>query len=280
MEQHLQQIIYYNWRDKMRILDWFKEQYKKVQVSDNKPIEDALFEANKKILEWEIQHEADRDYIANKKEVILQKNIEILDLKYDLTAIQKKLEEAMAKESAKDKELENYWNTKIPKTNLRYSARGKPMDVRKFFTDRNDKAPHYLAGTNDKRALYCLDYVAKKIKYTRDAHGENWQYANETMLLKAGDCEDGAILMANMMLKSGIPYWRIRLNAGDVKGGGHAYVTYLRESDNTWYVMDWCYWYQSSKDFKKTWTDAKNYFGIWFSWNTKYIFAKATLDRK
>ena len=262
------------------IKQYWDEWMQSIAESNDQAFKDIIAEKDSIILSWEIQHEGDVEYINKKKAIIIERDTTILELKSDLTAIQKLLEEAMIKATSKEDELETYWNTKIPKTNLRYSARGSPMDVRKFFTDRNDKAPHYLAGTNDKRALYCLDYVAKKIKYTRDAHGENWQYANETMLLKAGDCEDGAILMANMMLKSGIPYWRIRLNAGDVKGGGHAYVTYLRESDNTWYVMDWCYWYQSSKDFKKTWTDAKNYFGIWFSWNTKYIFAKATLDRK
>lgn len=104
-----------------------------------------------------------------------------------------------------------------------------------------------------------------------------------TFIFKNGlishQCEDGAILMANIMLKSGVPYWRIRLNAGDVQGGGHAYVTYLREKDNKWYVLDWCYWYGDSVNFKKTWKDAKKYFGIWFSWSSKYGFMKDELDR-
>ena len=86
--------------------------------------------------------------------------------------------------------------------------------------------------------------------------------------------------MANMMISASIPPFRIRLNAGDVKGGGHAYVTYLREKDNQWYVMDWCYWYTQSVNFKKKWTDAKNYYGIWWSWNNYAVYKKATLDRK
>jgi len=93
-----------------------------------------------------------------------------------------------------------------------------------------------------------------------------------------GDCEDGAILMANMMLLSGVPYWRIRLNAGDVEGGGHAYVTYLRETDNEWYILDWCYWPSESANFKKKWKDAQKYFGIWGSWNTKYIYGVKPTD--
>jgi len=227
------------------------------------------------------------ELIADSEEcdkIIEDLEIECLDLESDLSITKKLLEEAMAKVKAGENELEEYWNTKIQSVNLKYNARGKPMDVRKFLTERNDKVISFKTGTYDQRATKCLDWVAKNITYTRDKDMHNrsefWQYANETMLTRKGDCEDGAILIANMMLASGIPYWRVRPNAGDVKGGGHCYVTYLREKDNVWYMMDWCYWYYSSKDFKKTWQDAKNYFGIWFSWNTKYIFAKATLDRK
>lgn len=110
-----------------------------------------------------------------------------------------------------------------------------------------------------------------------------------TVIMKNGiithQCEDGAILMANMMINSGVSSWRLRLNAGDVKigngvrRGGHAYVTYLREFDNKWYVLDWCYEYKESVNFKKTWKKAKKYFSIWFSWNLKYIYKNIELDR-
>jgi|GEM_PF-2839916 len=92
-------------------------------------------------------------------------------------------------------------------------------------------------------------------------------------------CEDGAILMYNIALRSGVPYWRMRLNAGDVKGGGHCYLTYCREKDNNFVVMDWCYWpndkHPSDRPLHK---DEKNYYGVWFSWNQKYAFYKAAKD--
>jgi len=181
--------------------------------------------------------------------------------------------------------LEKYWNSKIKPMFITYPARnGKRIDVRKFFTEHNSSVKTFTSGSNDQKALYCHKWVTSNVHYKTDKQTHNanefWQFADETMDSLSGDCEDGAILMANMMVKSGIPYWRVRVNAGDVKGGGHAYVTYLREKDNKWYILDWCYWANESIGFKKTWSSAKKYWGIWFSFNKKYSFAKDKLDRK
>ena len=82
------------------------------------------------------------------------------------------------------------------------------------------------------------------------------------------------------MLMSCIPQWRLRLNAGDVKGGGHCWVTYLAKKDNQWYILEWCYWYDESKGLKKLYKDAEKYFKIWFSWNTKYLYLDETYERE
>jgi len=108
-----------------------------------------------------------------------------------------------------------------------------------------------------------------------------WLFAFETLKLRMGDCEDGAILMANLMIKAGIPYWRIRLNAGDVKNFGHVWITYLRETDNKWVILDWCYHPTAKvRALKKLYSDAEDYFKIWFSWNTKYIFKGEKFERE
>ena len=70
------------------IKQYWDEWMQSIAESNDQAFKDIIAEKDSIILSWEIQHEADRDYIAKKKEVILQKNIEILDLKYDLTAIQ------------------------------------------------------------------------------------------------------------------------------------------------------------------------------------------------
>lgn len=184
--------------------------------------------------------------------------------------------------------LETYWNNKRPKSDITYPARpiaNKSMnyevDPRIFWT--NDKMPTVTGATHDEMAMNALKYVISHVTYTPDKTqftlNEEWLFGYETLSLKKGDCEDGAILMANIMLKSGIPYWRIRLNAGNVQGGGHAWVTYLREADNKWYILDWCYWPNESLNFGRTYREAEKYYSIWFSWNIKYIYADEKFER-
>jgi len=186
--------------------------------------------------------------------------------------------------------LETYWNTKRPATNgYTYPARtildgsvNISMDPRLFWERWDSSIPSFSGEANDAKAMTCLRWVINNIAYTPDVtqfkHIEEWLHAHETFFLRKGDCEDGAILMGNIMLKSGIPYWRIRLNAGDVKGGGHCWVTYLRESDNVWYILDWCYYPNDSLRWLP-WKAAENYFNIWFSFNRDFIFAQDALDK-
>jgi len=190
-----------------------------------------------------------------------------------------------------EEQLEQYWNNVRVPVSYVYNARPiflfdgdyqghVNLDPRVFASISNDPNIPVFKGTYDEIASQALTWVNKHIKYVSEGK-EFWQFYFETLFRKQGDCEDGAILMHAIMLKSGIPYWRIRLNAGDVKGGGHCYVTYLREKDNDWYVLDWCYWYIESKDYGLPWKAAEKYysdsdgkqgFGIWFSFNNKYIF--------
>jgi hypothetical protein len=61
---------------------------------------------------------------------------------------------------------------------------------------------------------------------------EYWAVSYETLERKKGDCDDGAILLYDILRNSGIPAWKLRVNAGyGVNPGtgkqvGHAYVTY------------------------------------------------------
>ena len=176
---------------------------------------------------------------------------------------------------------EEYWNNKHPKQNITYKRSETDglyqIDVRNYFTAFDSSIPMVDGDSNDTKALNALKFIRSNIRYVSDkssyALDEYWAYSYQTLKRRLGDCEDGAILMANITLKSGIPYWRIRLNAGDVKGGGHAYVTYCRETDNQFVVLDWCYWYKhlDIKD-RKLHSEERDYYGIWFSWNQKYSF--------
>ena len=265
-------------------MDWFNLVEIKIYNTDIKQLKD---EKNNLLYEVERLGESN-EFLVGKWEDIQEENEEIKEaFNFVVTQRDKLVDELEAlKKSIEDKPnpLEDYWNNKIKPSVVKYKARrndNKEIDVRTFLTTNNDLTPTVTETTNDKKAIASMKYVKNKITYTqrldKENNGEFWQYANETMKTKDGDCEDGAILMANIMIKSGVPYWRVRVNAGSVNGGGHAYVTYLRESDNKWIVLDWCYWYDSKGIL---WTTAKNYFGIWFSFNNKYAFKKPVLDRK
>jgi hypothetical protein len=203
----------------------------------------------------------------------------VLDTQEELIADLKSQIQIQAAEA----ELETYWNTKRPKADITYLGRSIPnknssykIDVRTFFNP-NDSLLPVFTGTNDEIALAALRYVNGFLTYVSDKENvrlnEYWQFPFETIALKISDCEDGAALIANIMLKSGIPYWRLRLNAGLVEGGAHAYVTYLAE-DNEWYVLDWCFNFDDSvANFKKVpFSKLSKYYAIWFSWNQKYAF--------
>jgi len=166
--------------------------------------------------------------------------------------------------------IETYWNEKRPKELVTWRARdGVEIDVRCFC--QVDGTVKTFKGTNDEIAGKCLRWVIENIKYELD-NGEFWKYPYETLLTNVGDCEDGAFLLATMMEMSKIPYWRIRRNKGYVKGGYHAYVTYLRESDDKWVILDWCYWPNESIGLDNVWSKAEKYFSCDSSWNSKYGF--------
>ena len=180
--------------------------------------------------------------------------------------------------------LEEYWNNKRPKTLWLYPARpnivnpsvNTPVDPRIFFqTDYT--IPRVISGKHDDIAMACLYWVRNNNTYKSEER-EHWQFAYETIERKAGDCDDINILLANMLLMSGIPYWRVRINVGMVKDGGHLFVTYLRESDNEWYVLDAVYYFSECVEYKKKWKDAEKYIEIWASFNKLYMYGDLPKD--
>jgi len=134
----------------------------------------------------------------------------------------------------------------------------------------------------DVKAWLIQKAVCEYMTYVFDeenvGYTEFWQFPFETLALKCGDCEDGAILMASTMVASGIPENRVRVYAGWVKTGdpkqpwgGHGYVAYLRNYDTLPVPLDWCYYPDPNVHiYKKPSLIAnKNYGDVWFSFNNK-----------
>jgi hypothetical protein len=68
-----------------------------------------------------------------------------------------------------------------------------------------------------QQLLYAFDWVRENIEYVNDPT-DQWQSAEDTMILRSGDCEDHAILMATLIRELG---GSARFNLID----GHAFAT-------------------------------------------------------
>lgn len=195
---------------------------------------------------------------------------------------------------------EEYWNNKYPKVTITYEGRWlknygqMSLDVRDFFVNPNSSELQRIVSdwkgkSDDEKALLCQKWVFSNIKYVSDKSQfgleEFWEFPYETLHTKRGDCDDLNILLANLMLASGIPYWKIRLAAANVYDkngnfmGGHCFCTYFVESKNYWVAHDTTYYpdlrpVADRPDYKDSILYGKG--KVWFSWNMKYAFHAGT----
>lgn len=167
-------------------------------------------------------------------------------------------------------DLKNYWDNKHPKNPIVYKGRTIPqktdngiitkhlqIDVKTMFSCNDEIIKNFIktynisGNTNDEKILNIQKCIVQNIKYIGDNLNEGsceyWQFPFETIFLKNGDCEDGSILLASIAINMGVPSYRLRVVGGVVQpnnfapSSGHCYVAYLREFDNQWVAIDWCY---------------------------------------
>lgn len=97
--------------------------------------------------------------------------------------------------------------------------------------------------TDDGMALQAVQYVASQITYATDTSiygvADYWMNPQGVLYYRIGDCEDGASLVASLMLNIGVTPNRIRIYIGESNGVGHCWVAYKRQSDNQWVALDW-----------------------------------------
>jgi len=206
-------------------------------------------------------------------------------------------------------ELKNYWDNKYPKNPVIYRGRSIPqkvngqiiltnleIDVKTMLTTNDSiikkiiRDKNITGANNDEKMLNIQKWVVTNIKYIGDnlSSGvvEYWQFPFETLRLGTGDCEDGALLIAALAINSGIPSFRLRVVAGFVQPaptapqGGHGYVAYLRESDNQWVAIDWCYLQDSNTPvpLKPILKNNLVYKNMWFTFNNEYSWSQKELE--
>lgn len=186
---------------------------------------------------------------------------------------------------------EEWWASRFPEKPVIYNAQdSRPRDVRNFIFPKSyileDIVKKYkLAGKTPEDTMYkCCLFVIDYIKYVGDleARGqqEYWQTPEDTIARRQGDCEDGAILMKSLALCAGIPDWRVKIVAGNVTGGGHAYCTFIRD-DDVQVICDWCYWpNRLPMKARQKFEDEANYQDVWFSFNYAKTYAAAKIVYK
>jgi len=205
--------------------------------------------------------------------------------------------------SISDPATPSFWDDKHPRSPVLYEGRPLPgartawdMDVRRFIYPPGDAVLARLlagfdgdlerarlsmvVGNADAAAWAIQRFVCRVMSYASDdmiGSPEYWLFPGETLALRRGDCEDGAILIASLCRAVGIPAFRIRVAAGLVDPGrgapegGHAWASFLR-ADQTWVALDWCYYADPSVAIAKKVPIAEKleYFGgdrVWFSFN-------------
>lgn len=97
-------------------------------------------------------------------------------------------------------------------------------------------------GCFDFRVRAIVGWVLRNVRYRAKAGRDPWQFPEETLVLRSGDCEDIAFLVASLMLASGISGYHTRVALGHVRDArgsrfDHAWVLYKAES-GSWRLVE------------------------------------------
>jgi hypothetical protein len=211
-----------------------------------------------------------------------------------------------------------YWNSKWEMAPIIYTGRALrgesykkqiDADVKSFIKDNDAILWHVInqaelrQDTPNNTAWAVQKFVCSLLKYSEDDETEDcpefWQFPFEAIQSQVGDCEDGAILIASLLINAGIPSWRVKVCAAQVVAdpifapseselGGHAYCIYLADRTDTerkleWVILDWCYLQdpETSVEEKPLAGDGGQegaYRDIWFTFNDKYSWAQSAFE--
>jgi predicted flap endonuclease-1-like 5' DNA nuclease len=162
---------------------------------------------------------------------------------------------------------------------------------------------HFLKdyGFDNISEVSIREYKKVGITRMRDFEVED----THTFVFKNGiighNCEDGAILIASLLINAGIPSWRVKVCAAQViadptfapsetEEGGHAYCIYLADRPESerkleWVILDWCYLQDPEITIEKKPLAGDGgqegaYKDIWFTFNDQYSWAQSAFEVK
>ncbi|MFW9901611.1 MAG: DUF4332 domain-containing protein, partial [Candidatus Thorarchaeota archaeon] len=214
----------------------------------------------------------------------------------------------------------DYWNNKWEKAPIIYTGRALraevykkqiDVDVKAFIKDNDAILWHVITqvglrkDTPNDTALAIQNFVCNFLKYKYDdvtaEVPEFWLFPFESIQAEIGDCEDGAILIAALLINAGIPNWRVKVTAAEVLAdpifapsdtevGGHSYCLYLADRPDSergleWVILDWCYLQDpevsiEEKPLARDGGTEGAYRDVLFTFNNEYSWAQTALEVK
>ncbi len=138
------------------------------------------------------------------------------------------------------------------------------LDVRNFFVNPDcqelqDIALKFFGLSDVDMADACARWVRENITYKEDEQFDFWQYPSETLARRTGDCEDGAILLANLFRACGWGPGSVFLHVAETPMGFHVFVTLNGK------LFDWPY--PSFAEIPSDWVE-------WYRWNARNAYTK------
>ena len=214
----------------------------------------------------------------------------------------------------------DYWDSKWKKAPIIYTGRALrgesykkqiDVDVKAFIKDNDAILWHVITQLDlrkespNETALTIQNFVCNFLKYKYDDIAsecpEFWLFPFEAIQSEIGDCEDGAILIASLLINAGIPSWRVKVCAAQVMAdpvfapsdselGGHAYCIYLADRPESerkleWLILDWCYLQDpevpiDEKPLARDGGQGNAYRNIWFTFNDEESWAQSSFEVK
>lgn len=122
-------------------------------------------------------------------------------------------------------------------------------DIKMFMEELEGVPPELFDSRNpgsfDLRTHVITEFVSRKIRYQAAVGVDPWQFPEETLKLRVGDCEDRALLIASLLLASGISSFNVRVALGQFrtwsgnrhKDYDHVWVMYKDESGK-WQIIE------------------------------------------
>jgi len=144
---------------------------------------------------------------------------------------------------------------------------------------KNKKESFDLRVRKCQEYLACMEYARSNSKY------DDWQFPEETIKLKGGDCEDMAFLLASLILTIGISDYCVRVAFGNVieydgdksNSHEHCWVMYQNEQ-GVWEIIEPLLYVQPAKDEAPTYLATSTVFTPPRMSNTcHYVFNRSHL---